>query len=131
MSSDKGDPIRFVRGTYKGKTGWLDSAKGETAEQVYVIVDSKNSRLKRTRVHKDSVKPALDDTVPPSSYAEAVLQQCPDVEEKLDSLCCELAKCKIEKDAPGIFAILNEKLTAATAKQASKKSKARYRDIIF
>jgi hypothetical protein len=127
--SDKGDTIRFVRGTFKGKTGWLNSEKGETSEQVYVIVDLGNRRLKRTRVNKSSVKP-LDSATRPSTYAEAVMQQCPDVEEKLDQLCGLLAKCKIEKDPHGLFNVLTAKLDEATRKQKAKPSSL-YRDINF
>ena len=98
--SGKGYPIRFlVRGKYKRKT----------KEQVYVIFNLKNRKLERTRVvHKDRLKSPWDETAT-SLYADAVLQQCLDIEEKLDSLCCELAKCKIQKDAAGIFAIVNPK----------------------
>jgi hypothetical protein len=127
--SDKGEPIRFVRGLYKGKTGWLNKEKGSTECQFYVIVSMANNKIKRTRVNKESVA-APRDEMAPSSYAEALLQQHPDLEEKMDILCRELAKCKIQKDAAGIYKILNRKIEEAIKRQ-SKKSKAVYREVIF
>jgi hypothetical protein len=87
--SNIGDPIRFVKGKYKGKTGWCNKDKESTRERLYVIVDLGDGVIRRTFVKKTSAKPAVQPN--PASYSEAVLQECPDVEEKLDKLCLELA----------------------------------------
>jgi hypothetical protein len=127
--SDKGNPIRFVRGKYKGKTGWCDKDKGSTKERLYVIVDLGTNLVKRTWVKKISARPAIQPS--PTSFSEAVLQQCPELEEKLEKLCAELAMCKIEKDPNGIITVIHRKLSEACQAQASKGSRALYRDIIY
>jgi len=124
----KGNAIRFVGGIYVGQTGWIDAEKKETPKQVSVIVDLGNGKTKRTRVNKESVEKPSE---APSCYAEAVMQQCPDIEKRMNKLCSELAKCKIAIDAWGIMEILNEKLHKATKKQASMGSKATYRQVVF
>jgi hypothetical protein len=128
MASSKGDPIRFIKGKYKGKTGWRNKDKESTRERLYVIVDLGNNKLKATWVKKSSAKPAIQPR--PTSYSEAVLQQCPDIEEKLEKLCAELAMCKIERDPNGILAIINVKLAEACETQAGK-SRALYRSIDY
>jgi hypothetical protein len=90
-----------------------------------------NRKEKRTKVNKTSVKAPLEASVPPSRYAEAVFEQCPDIEDKLDSLCQDLASCHIEKDGPGIFAIIQGRLQEAIDSQESMKAKALYREIVF
>jgi hypothetical protein len=127
--SDKGDPIRFTRGTYQGKTGWCNKDKESKKTRLYVIVDLGRGKMKRTWVKKSSVKPAIRSR--PTSYSEAVLQQCPDLEEKLEKLCAELAMCKIEKDPIGIEKIISDKLNEACQMQAGKKSRALYRTINY
>lgn len=127
--SDKGDPILFVKGKYKGKTGWYNQEKGSTRTRHYIIVDMGHNVLIRTWVNKASARPAVL-VSPPTSYSEAVLQQCPDVEEKLEKLCTELAMCKIDKDPNGILAIINQKLAEACQTQASK-TRALYRVINY
>jgi hypothetical protein len=72
--------------------------------------------LKRTFVKKSSAKAATQSS--PASYSQAVLQQCPDVEEKLEKLCAELAMCQIEKDPDGILNIIATKLAKAVETQA-------------
>jgi hypothetical protein len=125
--SDKGNAIRFTRGKYKGQTGWVNKDKKSTKERIYVIVDE-GDKLNRTWVKKTSVKPALQPR--PTSYSEAVLQQCPDVEARLEALCAELATCLIERDPNGIVDVFNKKLTEACNTHASK-SRALYRSINY
>jgi hypothetical protein len=88
-----------------GKTGWIDNEKTETAKMIYVIVDLGSGGTKRTQVNKDSVGKALRT---PSSYSQVVLQQCPNIEQKLNKLCLELAKCSIAIYAQGILDIIHQ-----------------------
>jgi hypothetical protein len=53
----------------------------------YVIVDLGDGATKKTRVQKESVRKRQGS---PLNYAEAILQQCPDIEVKMDKLCQEL-----------------------------------------
>ena len=126
--SDKGDPIKFTKGKYVGKTGWKNKEKGSTRERLYVIVDLGNDVLKRTWVKKSSAKSRTQAT--PTSFAEAVLQQCPDVEEKLDSLCAELAMCNIGRDPNGLVAIMYATLNEACHTQ-NRKRRALYRSVVY
>ena len=94
----------------------------------YVIVDLGNNNLKSTRVRKDSVGKPFQ---PPTCYAEAVIQQNPDIEGKMNKLCAELAKCNIVKDGAGIFEILERKLAEATARQSGMGSLATWRHVQY
>jgi hypothetical protein len=124
----RGHQIRFVSGIYKGKTGWIDNDQKDTAKMRYVIVDLGSGRTKKTRVNKESVGKPLGT---PSCYAEAVLQQCPDIEQKLIKLCLELAKCSIGIDAAGILGIFNKQLHKATNAQLSLGSTATFRQVTY
>jgi hypothetical protein len=88
----RGREIGFVSRKYMGKAGWNNDEHKETAKMQYIIVDLGNGRAKRPQVNKESVGKPLGT---PSSYAEAVLQQCPDIKAKLDKLClaCQLQHC--------------------------------------
>jgi hypothetical protein len=98
---------------------------------IHVILLQRDGTVKKKRLYKSSIKPARNATVRPASYSEAVLQQCPEVELKMESLCRELARCKIFKDADGIHQILNQKLQEATQRQDQLRGKALYYDIQF
>jgi hypothetical protein len=126
--TQQGLQIGFVSEKYLGKTGWIDNEKIDTAKMQYVIVDLGSGRTKRTRVNKESVGKPLGT---PSSYLEAVLQQCPDIEQKLNKLCLELAKCSIAIDAQGILDIIHKKLHKATTRQQLMGSKATWRQVNF
>ena len=127
----KGSVIRFVKGTYVGKGGWIDAQKPETNKMYYVIVkDWHGEKETPTRVDKDSVR-ILEGRTRPASYAEAVLWQNPDIESKLDNICQELAKCSIHQDGNGMVAIIQKKLSEAAEKQASLGNKGTYRHVEF
>jgi hypothetical protein len=57
--SDRGDLIRFTRGTYEGKTGWCKKDKESTKTRLYIIVDLGHNKMKRTWVKESSVKPEI------------------------------------------------------------------------
>jgi hypothetical protein len=73
----------------------------------------------------------LEDGTTPASHAEAALWQNPDIESKLDNVCRELAKCSIHQDGKEMVAVIQKKLTKATAEQASLGSKGTHRRVEF
>ena len=100
---------------------------------IYVVVQksSKVSYTKWTRLPKTSVK-LVSELEEPSSYEEAILDQHPDIDEALDKVMAELAKCKISTimgDSDEITRILLEKLELAQAHQRAKGNKAMWRDV--
>lgn len=128
--SDRGAPIRFIKGEYKYQTGWINKDKPATKCRLYVIVHDEHSEdgLRRTFVKKNSVRPAIISTA--TTYSQAVIEQCPDVEVQIDQLCAELAMCKIEKDPEGIVAIIIAKMNEAVQTQAGNR-RALYRAIEY
>jgi hypothetical protein len=84
----RGEEIRFVGGVYIGYKGWMDKSKDKTALSYHVVVKSFKKKDGSTidlatTVRKTSVRrPALE--TPPASYAEAIMQQHPKVEQLLD-----------------------------------------------
>jgi hypothetical protein len=127
----KGCEIRFVKGTFEGERGWMDADKAETPEWYWVIVRKNNAHPETpTHVMKTSVR-IVEKNKTPGTYAEAVLDQNPDIECKVENLCRSLAKCKIYQDADGIVAIIQQRLDAATRKQTALGSKGTYRHVEF
>jgi hypothetical protein len=129
ITMSKGHAIRFVKGTYLGKEGWINAEKKGTAKKYYVIIDLGNGETKEALVNKDSVKEL--DTKPAASYSEATLREHPDIEAMLDKVCRELAKCSIENDGTGIMEIIQRTLTQAVRKQELLGHKAVYRRVKF
>jgi hypothetical protein len=83
ITMKKGRQIRFIGGKYGGKKGWInDGKKGEKA--MYVFDNSVDN----------------EPTGTPSSYGDAILLQCPDLDCSLTKLCWDFAKCNIKVD-PG------------------------------
>ena len=69
--ADKGARIRFAKGTYQGKNGWMNTGKGETKQQFNVIVIlTPGGGEKKMRVMKGSAKLISEED--PSSYEEAM-----------------------------------------------------------
>lgn len=107
MPPRKGKQVRFVAGKYGGKDGWIDASKEEGDDTVPVIVNLGKKGEKATFVYKSSIEYEMHGL--PSSYAEAVLQQCPDLERKLVDFCRDLAKCDIQRDPAGILNIFSRR----------------------
>ena len=124
----KGRAIRFILGHYAGKSGWIDEDKIPTESMFYVIVNLGTS-LRATRVLKGSVG---EEHKPPTTYAEAMFQQNPDIEVTLRKLCGQLAKCSIlENDPEGLYRIVNKRLIEARERQDTLGSKGTYRRVQF
>eukprot|EP00980_Cylindrotheca_fusiformis_P020618 scaffold7681_cov122-Cylindrotheca_fusiformis.AAC.2 len=126
----KGDELVFIGGRYKGKTGWVNTQAQGNNEVLPVIVFFKESgREKVSFVKRDNVRQAFTD--PPGTYAEAVIQQCPDIECNVVTTTRQLAKCNIARDPQGFHKLLSDKLDEARAWQEKKGSKAYYRNIQY
>jgi hypothetical protein len=125
----KGQSIRFVGGKYGGKKGWINVDKTAGEETTPVIVNLKKKGEKETYVYNFSFE--IEHATEPSSYAGAVLKQCPDLDCALTKLCRDFAKCSIKKDYPGFAAIIERKLQEATELIESKGSRGLYRRIEF
>jgi len=123
--------IRFVAGKYARKTGWIDDTEVAYGELSPVIVDLKgnnNKGLKATSVHTTSFKKIIDQKVP-TSYAEAVIQRYPDIEQKLVTVTRQMAMCHMEKDLGGFHELISKDLLDAANWQGSKGSSAGCRKI--
>lgn len=120
---NKGEPVRFKRGKYKGKSGWHNADKTEknTTHRVYVLVDLGNNRLKATFVKPSSISKRRAHS--PSNYAEAMLDQQPDIEGLIEQLCFEIARCNIHDDfheAPQhLYDAIHIRMTEAIEEQAA------------
>jgi hypothetical protein len=128
MTAVKGNPVRFIAGKYGGKTGWVNNSENADEEIVPVIVNLGRKGEKATYVYRSSVRPDSSEAAP-NSYAEAVLQQCPDIERSLVEVARKLAKCDIKRDVAGFHKVIETKLNEAIVLQESKGSKAMYRKI--
>jgi hypothetical protein len=126
----KAEEIRFQRGTYLGKTGWIDNDGTKLGTMVWVYVDIWNGdrRMKHTNVKKSSL---AKKHLVPSSYAEAVMQQNPDIKAKLDKLCRDLAMCSIHKDPNGIIELVRQGLQKASVEQDELGYKKKFRKVVF
>ena len=89
----KGAQIYIQSGSYKGRFGWKNTAKRDTAKMAYVIVDMGNGEELATRIKKSSLGSLPD---PPSSYTEAAFQQIPDIQYHLKKTAWHLAKSQAD-----------------------------------
>ena len=127
---EKGKQIRFIAGKYAGKQGWEDLARQQGDKTIPVIVDLGKRGEKETYVYNSSY--VLNDASSlPGSYAEAVIQQCPDLEKMLVATCRAFAKTDIGRDPEGFHRLFNQHLHQAVYWQRSKGSKALYRSIAY
>ena len=92
---EKGERIRFVKGTYAGELGWMDksrkSKKSKKSKYRYVIVDLDGGE-KATRALLTSYRVHCGE-VDPNSCEEAALQQHPDLELAMIRLAEMFAEC--------------------------------------
>jgi hypothetical protein len=94
VNADKADPVRFIGGSYSGKTGWLHLSKRKRGDShYYVLVDLGDNTVKKTHVEITSI--ARPHTAP-SSFFGALLQQHSAVEKTMNDLCKKLARFEIQ-----------------------------------
>jgi hypothetical protein len=126
MSTNKGAELRFTKGSYMGKTGWINEDGKLLDCYVHVIIhmgDGLEERL--TKVRKTSMKRIADDR-PAATREEAILQQHPDIEAIMEKLAAELAKCGLDRTKE-TARIVSVKLQEAIVAHRTKGSKATYR----
>jgi hypothetical protein len=111
--SGRGEEIQFVRGTYLGYMGWINLAGDETAASVPVIVQGFRKKdgstcNKTAMVRRERVRPRA---------SEAIMQQYPNIEQMMEKLARQLARCEINPRSTAIQQIFAAKLQEATAPQ--------------
>jgi hypothetical protein len=130
-SVNKGDKVRFIAGKYAGKSGWKNSAEPADEKVTPVIVDLGRKGEYATVVWTCSIRVVGIVTDAPQGYADAVMQQCPDVERSIVTATRQLAKCDIGRDEDGFRELLLTELVKAKEWQDKKGSKALYRSIEY
>ena len=128
--AQKGKAIHILGGTYKGKSSWINIDKCKTAESSYVIIVMDDGTEVEKLIHDWNFDFATRRK--PRSYAEAALQQHPDINLQLNKLCEALSMLKVDNDMPKMLLIFNERLNAAAKFQQSRKGKkAVYRTVSY
>jgi hypothetical protein len=127
MNQQQGKPIRFVKGTYAGLTGWIDNRKKpkEGSTNTPVIVQLGEDTFKATRVKRASFRNPF---TPPATKEMAAIQQHPDIELatiKLAEMWAEIGD--IDKKAAA--QLLTTEIEFAMKLQNKLKGKARYRSV--
>jgi hypothetical protein len=91
MPPDQGREIRFVHGTYEGCTGWIDTPNNTKRGWVWVVVDDKSYEEEvHARVWKSSVR---ESHKAPTTWAEAAIQQHPEIEFSVIEVWRMFATC--------------------------------------
>lgn len=105
-----GDEIRFKAGKYKGKTGWRNTKRTDTAGRIYVIVDL-GSRFKETYVRPTSIAKPQGRS---QNWAEALVDQHPDIDGMIDKLCKEIGRCtvgdRLETDPEPLYLLVHTRM---------------------
>jgi hypothetical protein len=95
---ERGKEIRFTRGTYKGCVGWLDKANKakRKSKMIYVIVEDQDyGEEVHTRVWRSSYR---ERHKVPTTWAEAAVQQHPEIEDAVFETARLFASCRISGD---------------------------------
>jgi hypothetical protein len=111
------------------KTGWINIAETEDDEILPVVVNLGRRGERATFVYQSSARRVNNES--PRTHAEAVMQQCPDVERSLVTVTRQLAKCDVRRDAEGFRVLLEKKMEEAVDWQEAKGSKACYRKVDY
>jgi hypothetical protein len=125
----KGQVIQFIAGKYAGKKGWIDLSGKEREETTPVIVNLGKKGEKSTYVNDSSYE--AEPLASPSSYTEALIQHCPDLQKLLVSALHGFAKTDIGQDPDGFFKVIEQMTADAIKWQSLKGSKALYRKIEY
>jgi hypothetical protein len=134
--SNRGEEIRFVRGKYIGYTGWINLDGDESDVSIAVIVSGYKDKKKggsrfdkKKTVRKESVRSKLEPA--PRSRAEAILQQHPEIEQTMEKLARQLAKCELSPSSASILQIFAMKLQDATARQIAMGNRAIWKKVRY
>jgi hypothetical protein len=126
----KGQRVRVIGGTHVKKKGWLRLSKGQRGEnQIYVLVDLGNDRLKKTFVALINVAEILQ---PPTTWTEALLDQHTYVDAALEDLCRRLAKLDLYPERrEQLSAKIAQRLAGAIARRLNLGSGTTWKRVIF
>jgi hypothetical protein len=130
VEGDKGQRVRFIGGTHVKKKGWLRLSKERRGEnQIYVLVDLGNDRVKKTYVSLINVAEILP---PPTTWTEALLDQHTDVDAALEDLCRKLAKFDLYPERrEQLNAKIAERLAGAISRQLNLGSGATWKRVVY
>lgn len=122
-SYNEKDPCRVLYGTHHGKKAWFkDQRKGSKQKYHLVIEDFDGEKVNKS-VYKYMVRPGHHGTA--DNTMDAVLDQFPEVEEKLSAIASILTKCNI-KDTTEIALALQQRVEIHRNHQKAKGSKAQW-----
>jgi hypothetical protein len=121
---EKGKEIRFIRGSYEGCIGWLDKANKskKKSKMVHVIIvddDEECDEEVHTKVWRSSF---CERHKAPTTWAQAAVQQHPEIEKAVIEAAKLFASCIIadEKSVMDYFAFEIERAQKENADQAKK-----------
>ena len=134
INMDKGEPIRFVKGTYAGLTGWKNKGKsrrkGSQLIPVIVLLEQDGKRLehlKATKVKRSSYRKRFTE---PANKEDAALQQHLDLEAAMINCAAKWAEIATV-DNTSIVNLFLAELVEAQKYQMQLKGKARYRYVEY
>jgi hypothetical protein len=108
----KGDGIRFIRGTYKECTGWLDTANKskKKSKMIWVVVNDEDyDEEVHTQVWRTSIRESHKE---PVTWAEAAVQQHPEIEAAVIEMARLFASCSIA-DEKSVMKLIGEEIRRA------------------
>ena len=116
----KGEAIRFIRGTYIGCIGWLDTAnKCKRSKLIWVVVNDEDyDEEVHTKVWQTSIRESLKQ---PETWADAAVQQHPEIEAAVIEVTRLFATCPILDEIAVMELISKELKRAKTENQMSPK----------
>ena len=125
---EKGEEIRFVKGTYDGLAGWKNKAKNRAkgSSLIPVIVQLERGP-KATKVKLLSFRKPFTE---PTCKEEAAVQQNPDLELAMINLATMWAQMGVT-DISKIVKLVATKINEAQKHQKNLKGKARYRYVEY
>jgi hypothetical protein len=124
---EKGEEIRFVKGTYAGLAGWKNKAKKRAKGSMIPVIVQLERGLKPTMVKLSSFRKAFTE---PTSKEEAAVQQNPDLELAMINLATMWAQMGLT-DISNIVKLLATEINEAQKHQKNLKGKARYRYVEY
>jgi hypothetical protein len=127
--SEKGQELRLIHGTYKGKTAWVNPHKPPTKHYISVIIlDDHTGGEFKTRVRRTSVGKPLSR---PTSFEEAALQQHPMINTMMENLAKQLAMCNIQAGNQNIHAIFDHMIEKSNKMQADDQENALWKSVDY
>jgi hypothetical protein len=108
----KGGKIRFIRGSYKGCTGWLDTENKSKrkSKMIWVVVnDADYNEEVHTKVWQTSIRESFK---VPATWAEAAVQQHPEIEGAVIEVARLFALCLIA-DEKSVIQLIGNKIRRA------------------